>query len=119
RARREGRERPAPRASVALPQRGDRAPRPGFDGNASQSERGAVVAGGRVARAEREQLEGLVTELEEADELVQPIDRDLVVERQEQRFVDVGVELSVGGDVDDRERLALERGLERRRLELL
>src|SRR5262249_15873277 len=114
----EVRDEPGGGTVVDLPQRGDCASSPGLDGDACQAQRSPVVALRRVARAQGEQLQRIVAKLEQTDELLESIHRQLAVERQEERLAWLAAELTVRCYVQDRVLLLLQRLLELRDDEL-
>ena len=80
---------------VDVPERRQGAPGAGLHRHAGQTERRPIVAGRRLARAEREKLEWLLPRLEQPHHLIEPVHGETPVEGQHEGAVDVASELSV------------------------
>src|SRR5438105_4434285 len=80
---------------VEVPERGQGAARAGLDGEAGEAERRPIVALCGIACAQGEEFEGIVTELEQPDELAQPVHRQLVIEGEQEGRLRIAAELTM------------------------
>src|SRR3954467_3713936 len=89
------------RLIVDEPEGRERAARPGLDGDTGETESGPVIAGRRLAGAERQQFDWFMAKFTEFYKSLQVIHGQPSIESQQEAVAGVVLEFPMGCDVDN------------------
>jgi hypothetical protein len=78
-----------------VPQGGQGTARPRFHRHPGQTQRRPLVASSRLAGTEGEQLDGLIAKTQPPQKLVQTVQRQIVIRRQNKSVIQIAGELPV------------------------